>query len=242
MRQLPNTADLASLIASLDDHPDFQKLKHLAISAQRAQSCVADLSLAETSMEALAQASQVDAMRVTPFHLITIQHALVANAVVLYARATSTHSDGGERGSVSIGDRLAADQFVDHSILLDLRNKVIAHVHSEEAIDQNVWHRERMILREVEGAWLPGCVTRRMQVDEGIVGRLRRMIPVARDLVRETFYKRIYNVAAMLNEIGVEYDEFAKHPFDSVAFFGSHEAALHALTPGPGGSAMGMAR
>lgn len=242
MGPLPEVVDLASLISKLAGHPQHVKLAKMALASQRAQSCVADLSLAHNSLEALAQVDQLDRLVVTPWHLSTIQHALIANAAVLYVRATSTHSGGGERGSINITDRLSPDDLADHELLVALRNRVIAHVHSDEAIADNVWHAERMIMREEGAQWLPGCFTRRIQADAATVARLRRMVPIARHLVRATFLKRIDKLTQALNDFGLEADTFADHLFDAVGFFGSEDEASRALSPRPGGSAFGIVR
>lgn len=74
----------------------------------------------------------------------------MVNAVALYARATSTHSDGGERGSISIENRLSRTDLTDHRILIVLRNRAIAHVHPRGAS----W-RQRVASRknDFEGRW-----------------------------------------------------------------------------------------
>jgi hypothetical protein len=237
---LPRAADLWNILHDLHGHTDQRKLIKLAVQAQRAQSCVADLKLAETTCETLAQIEHCDLSAMTPLHRLALQHALVANAVVLYARATSTHSSGGERGSVSIDDRLQAGDLADHKMLVTLRNKVIAHVHAEEAIADNVWHRERMILRESGLAWRPGCVTRRMQIDQVTIAKLRKMIPIAYKLVRETYLKRLNSLTSLVNIDPPDLGLIEKHLFDAVAFFGSVKAAQHALSLGSGKSAAGL--
>jgi hypothetical protein len=194
--------------------------------------------MAQTCCEALGQLNKLDPLRITNIVLTTIQHSLVANAVVLYARATSTHSDNGERGSISIDSRLTETDLIDHRILIDLRNRVIAHVHADEAVGDSVWHQERMILR-ADG--LAGCATRRVQVDPGTVARLRRLIPLASNLVRDTFHKRIGRLTTALNEIGISISLLEQCPFDAIEFFGSEKGAKDGLSPGPGESALGIA-
>ena len=236
---VPAVADHGSLIDSLQGHPRYAELRGCADGARRAQSCAADLSSAQACCDALGQVDGLDPLCITPVSMFTIRHSLVSNAVVLYARATSTHSDGGERGCISIDNRLSESELIDHRILIDVRNRVIAHVHTDESVGDSVWHQERLI---VKADGLPGCATRRIQVDAATITRLRRMVPIANRLVRQTFHKRINRLTEAINEIHIPEALLRPHPFDAVKFFGDEAAAKEALSPGPGKSSFGLAK
>jgi len=239
---LPEVCDLQALIDSLDGDPGHAKLADLARRSRRAQSCHSDLALAATCCESYAQFTNVASSVMPQMHLNAVSHAILASAIILYARATSTSSKGGERGGISIEDRLETLQDLeDHKRIIDLRNRAIAHVHSEEALGTEIWHREKLILKSVgDGTWLPGCVTRRIQANPMAINLVRRMIPIAGRLVRATFLQRLRELAEALEALPETEGMIKAHLFDPISFFDSETSAKEALGVGLGGSAMGL--
>ena len=224
MTDLPKFADLEAMAAALGPIPQRAKLDNILKRLKRTQSCIADLSLAQHSCEALSQLGSIHTA-MPPVHRTAVEHALTANAIVLYARATSTNSNKGERGSVSINDRLSKEDKPDHEMILDLRDKVIAHVHPGEEVADSIWHHEKVFAVEDGQGWIPAAGTRRVQTEPATAKRLRKMIPLAQAILRVTYDRQIAALVDVLHQIGVEQSLFESHPLDPTTIFGSVEEA-----------------
>jgi hypothetical protein len=82
-----------------------------------------------------------------------IQGALFAQAIILYARAT-TSGDKGRSQSLAVSSALTRQQRLIHRDLVALRNKAIAHFDAEERQD---WHSDCLVLtKRDDGSWQYG--------------------------------------------------------------------------------------
>jgi hypothetical protein len=235
---LPRLADLTRVVRSLPKHAAKRKAVDIVRRMEITQSCIADLSLAEQNLQTLGLVHSVTEL--DGLHKTTIEHALLANACVLYARATATAGKMGSRGSVSIRDRLSDDEKTDHSHLVTLRNKALAHVHSNETLDESVWHQSRAFAVEEGPAWLPAAAVRRIQSEPKTFERLKRMIPKAIEIQREIYDRQIGNLINVLHEIGVPASAFEENLLDPTILFGSVEEARVALAGPRKGSRVGV--
>lgn len=236
---LPAFADLIALADALESDPNKTRIVDVIRRAGRAQSCRSDLELAKHCCEAIAQFMS-PSLVVTPVHLRTTRHALLMNAVLLYARATSTGKKRGERGSVTIEDRLPEELRDTHRHIVAIRDRVYAHVYSNEPIGDRVWHREVVYALCLGESWLPAAVTRRIQEDATALTDLRKLLPAADKLVRESFIRRINELAELLNQIPDLLPLLEDHRFDAVEFFGSAEEVRRVLASRRLGTAFGF--
>jgi len=234
-RELPRMVDLSAVANELERADPKNKLIAAVRNAGRAQSCIADVSLAQTTLEALAQLSgKADWAPV--IHRVAAEHALLANAVFLYARATDTGGRAGERGPTSIRNRLPADERVTHDWIVHIRNAALAHVRPNEPLSDELWHREIVFAVELQnGAWQPAAMTRRVQVNARLIVELRTLLQTAELLLKETYYRRIDYVASALERMTGAADLFPKHLLDPIEVFGSATEAARAIgSPRPG--------
>jgi hypothetical protein len=238
MSDLPRVADLKQVVRSLPKHAAKQKAVDIVRRMEVTQSCIADLSLAEQNLQTLGLVQSIEAL--DGLHKTTLEHALLANACVLYARATATAGKLGSRGSVSIKERLSDTEKVEHGHLVTLRNKALAHVHSNEAVDESVWHQSRAFAVEEGLAWLPAAAVRRIQSEPKTHERLQRLIPRAIEIQREIYDRQIGKLIDTLHEIGVPNSAFEDNLMNPTILFGSIEEASAALAGPRKGSRVGV--
>src|SRR5437868_13660630 len=103
-----NNLKLLDLLAWAKDVCDPNLRTKLVSNVQlaaKAQSCRADLVIAQHCCHAFDELSAKGAMLAFADRQ-TMASALLMQAALLYARATSTGGKGGERGSISVRDRL----------------------------------------------------------------------------------------------------------------------------------------
>ncbi len=235
---LPRVADLKQVVQSLPKSPVRKKAADIVRRMEITQSCIADLSLAEQNLQTLSlvhSAAGLDGL-----HKTTLENALLANACVLYARSTATAGKMGSRGSVSIRDRLSEEEKADHGHLVTLRNRALAHVHSNEAVDESVWHQSRAFVVEEGEAWLPAAAVRRIQSEPKTFDRLQRMVPKAIEIQREIYNRQIGKLIDVLHEIGVPNSAFEDNLLDPTLLFGSIDEAKAALAGPRRGSRVGV--
>lgn len=233
-------ADLSALAAQLEADGGDKKLANAIKNASRAQSCIADLTLAQQTMEALAQLS-ASGWIASPIHRLAAEHALLANTLMLYARATSVGAKLGERGHTSIRDRLNDADRRDHDQLIEIRSTAVAHVAPDHIIDGDLWHREAAFAVEmIDGRWVPAAMTRRVQTHGSCAQILRRLMPKAEQLLRDTYHKRLNYVTQALQALPQVGEKLASYPLDANDLFGSEEEAYAALSDPGRGRSVGM--
>ena len=229
MKTTGRVADLSMLADSIDVLSDKAGLAFAVRNASQAQSCISDLTLAQHSLEALAQLSDAD-WPASPTHRLATEHSLLSNAIILYARATAIGARKGERGRIDIRHSLTPEQQIDHDRVVNIRNLAVAHVRPNTVIDGDHWHRDVVFAVEaINGAWLSAAMTRRVQVHGELAACLRKLIPAAEKLLILTYEKRLNHVTERLQAtpgIGTYLED---NPLDLVAFFGSAEEGRRAL-------------
>lgn len=227
-QKFPAFTDLMAVADALENEPSKRRIADLIRRAGRAQSCRADLTLAQHCCEAIAQFSS-PSLAVTPTHMGAARHALLMNAILHYARATSTGQKMGERGSISIVDRLPDELKPTHRHVTELRDRAYAHVHTNELIGDRMWHRESVFAVRDDDGWQPAAITIRIQEDATALNDLRRLLPVANALLTASFHRRINELTAALNEVPDLLPVFEACQFDPVAMSGSPEAVRDIL-------------
>lgn len=223
---LPRVADLFTLSKSLSD-PKYNRLKRILRQAAVAQSCLSDLKQCLGFLVALEQWLAVPTVDGDPVCLA--RTSLLMSAVLLYARATGTAGNDGQRGSISIHQKLTLKQREDHDALIKIRNRALAHVYSDEAIDDGVWSKVHMMAVETTQGWLPGGATRTIQLSSPVIRRLNRALPIAIDLIEANAQDKMLKTAQEMNASPVPLAMFEEHRLDPVSVFGTLEAAQNAL-------------
>jgi hypothetical protein len=224
----PPFSDLSALALQLESSGKCPELRKKLRQAWRAQSCLADLTQSQECCEALRSILDRPRTADTPA-LLTTERALLTTAVILYARATSTSGQSGERGSIQLDrKKLTDDEWKNHNALLDIRNQVLAHVYSTRAVNSHEWHREMFFAVEVnDGAWKPASATNQTGFQAETLEYLESMLPLANKLLLGKFRK---NMAAVNDQIKqVPQSLLLEHRFDPVTVFGSIEAVRRLL-------------
>jgi hypothetical protein len=227
---LPLFTNLTLLAAELEKRSKNKQLRMSLKQAWRAQSCLGDLCQALDSCRILRDIVGRPGDQDTP-ELLTTQRALLSLAINLYARATSTNGQKGERGSIQLDrSKLSVAEWQDHQTLLNVRNQALAHVYSSQQLGNYQWHREMFFAVQLSnGSWKAASATNQIGFHMDTFERLERMIPVANKFVMEKFQKRMATVSAQINNNGVEQSEMLNHQFDPIATFGSKEAVARLI-------------
>ena len=227
----PPFVNLSSLAEQLEKTGKDRQLRMALKQAWRAQSCLGDLTQAKDSCSVLRNIIGRPRKSDTP-ELLTTERALLTMAVILYARATSTSGQKGERGSIQLDrSKLTKEQWADHQSLLDVRNQALAHVYSSQEVGSYLWHRELLFAVELKaGRWKTASATNQVSFHAATLERLERMLPIAHELIMERFQKRMLAISARLNEGGVQQSMMLAHQFDPVRAFGSEQAVRRLLT------------
>jgi hypothetical protein len=162
MSALPKFADARCMERLLSTDGKHTRLASVIRKASLAQSCAGDLAQALTCCEAL-QALLASPRKNGTLERGAVESSLLMNGILLYARATSTNSGKGERGSIHITAHLTPDQLSDHNILIKIRNRALAHVYSQGELDGVDWHTEKFFFVETDSGWKPAGVSKRVQ-------------------------------------------------------------------------------
>lgn len=230
--QWPPTIDLWSvrdqLLAAGLDRP----LADCIGRAGTSQSCLADLREAADSCDALSKLRKSPRGVGKPEREAT-EMALMATTCLLYARATSTSGQTGERGSIQVSKKLDPAQLEDHEAIVAVRNRAFAHVYPNAQVSGVARHRISVLLVEQEGGgWMPAAATNRVQYDRLLHERLIRQLPIALALVKAKCDKRLEQLSQLL---GKSLDDprvaeiVRSSKIDIVTFFGRPSAAAAAL-------------
>jgi hypothetical protein len=233
--------DLLAVAAVLEQRDPQSRLAAALRNAGRVQSCVADVRLARSTLEALSQLRKLGEWAPS-IPKLAAEHAMVANAVFLYARAAATGAKAGERGHTSIRQRFEPELKSKHDRVVAIRNSALAHVRPNEAITDELWHTEIIFaVEQPNGAWLPAAMTRRVQSNPRLEAELSELLAAAEPLLREMYIKRIDYAAKELSTAAHSLPLNLPVLLDPVAVFGSEAEALQALTGHrPGGRTSGV--
>ncbi|MEV5032082.1 hypothetical protein MRBLMC3_001276 [Sphingobium sp. LMC3-1-1.1] len=239
--EIPPLADLKLVAASLDGDARFEKLNAMIRSASVAQSCHSDLAEAAHTIEALEELLKSPRKKGSTVRSTT-ECALQFNAISLYTRATATAAKHGERGAIQVRGKLSPLAQIDHDIVVGARNRAIAHVYSEEAIGERIWHRDHLLVQKFDDGWVPLGYTNRVQVDRNMINRLTTLVPVAREIVNAAFQKRVKAIMNLMNDNVVPEAVFQAARVDPLLFYGSREEAMRAAHGRHLGQVHGFAR
>lgn len=228
---LPITVDLMKLGSSVEAKGGGHRLAKSLRTAWRAQSCLSDLRHAQGICDAIDTVSHlVDTLDTgTYFH---VRSGMLATAVVLYARATTSSSaKKSERGAVQLDSaRLTPEQLEDHEALVRVRNGAIGHVEGGVKIVGDFWHRDFLFAKrsglsnwDVSSASL--CIGFHDQTFE----ILKRQLPIASAQIEIKSRERIEGAMQVIRDLKLNDADLLKHQVDPVKWFGSVHAALLAL-------------
>jgi len=228
----PAFTDLAAVAEELASRGNV-KLRAILTQAWRAQSCLGDLRQANDCAGVLRDMLKRPNEQDTPA-LLTVERSLLANAIMLYARATSTNGDKGERGSIQLSEKkLTPEEWADHNAILDVRNQAMAHVYRSRKLSDHDWHRAVFFAVDAGGGqWKPASASNQTSFHAETFARLEKILPVALREVKAKFHERMEAVTKMVNS-DVKASGLRKHVFDPVAVFGTEEA-VRALLAGEG--------
>lgn len=225
---LPRFVDLEHLANELSGDTRYRRIATVIRKAALTQSCIADIAQAQSNVDALRPLLASSRGQGTIGRAAT-ENALLFQAVILYARATATSGQSGERGSISILEKLDDAQRIDHKSLVDLRNRAVAHVYSGEAVAGDVWHKQALYLVETDQGWKTASAVLRLQVSRDTLDRLDRILPVAHSLLLARFHKHTGKITDLMNEHGVSIATFDRCPFDAATFFGNEREVWKSL-------------
>jgi len=234
----PDFTDLRAIALALERDGKFKELRHTIESVWRAQSCNADLRQAADACDAL-RALRSSPRQRNSFPRATTENALLVTGVMLYARATGTSGQKGERGSIQLGEKnLTPEQWADHLALLEVRNRALAHVHRESLIADNLWHEDLVFAVDLaDRGWKPAVGSHRISFHIPTFERLLRQIPIAEGLLLRAFHKRMDAMTQMMTKVSVPLDLFLRFRFDPVKKFGGIDAVEQILAGIPVGHA-----
>jgi hypothetical protein len=234
----PPFSNLSALIGKLEKLGKYGELRNVLVTAWRAQSCLADLRQSQDCYDVLEGILKRPRSDDNP-ELLTTERALLMTAIMLYARATSTSGQRGERGSIQLErGKLTSEQWKNHQALVEVRNQALAHVYPSQQVGGFQWHREIVFaIERPSGMWEAASASNQVSYHKETVERLGRMLPVAKLIVKEKFQKRLAGVTSKINEASVPRDLFIQCQFDPVLTFGSEEAVQRVLAGKQGGEA-----
>lgn len=219
----PAFTNLTAVAEEIAGHGNV-KLRAVVTQAWRAQSCLGDLKQANDCMDVLRDMLKRPTEQDTPA-LLTVERSLMANAIMLYARATSTNGDKGERGSIQLSEKkLTSEEWLDHNAILDVRNQAMAHVYPSRKLSDHDWHRSIFFAVDSgQGRWKPASATNQTSFHADTFSKLERILPVALRELKAKFHERMDAVSKVVNA-DVKAATLLKHVFDPVAAFGTEDA------------------
>ncbi len=209
--KLPAFIDLRSLANVLVGQEPYRRVAAQLDRAAKAQSCVADLHLAQAQCEALSELIRSPRKKGALTRHAT-EGALLQMAVILYERATAAAAKRGERGSVSVVDQLT-----------------LAHVYPNEEIDGEIWQRDVLLAVERDRGWQPVAATQRLQFNRVAHERLQRQLPIMSALLANRYQRALSKGLELLNATPLLHAVFDSHRVDPVTVFGSEANARAAL-------------
>lgn len=226
--KLPKFSNLRNVANAIQGKAEYRRVGTAIEKLARAQSCIADLSEAIACCEAIEELRGSNIGRGT-FAYVATEAALLRTAVTLYERSTAAGAKQGERGSIQIAAHLNSEQLNDHETLVLLRQRSLVHVYMGEEIDGDIWHKGLLFAVEAGSAWRPAVASHRIQFHTPTFERLRRQLPVAKDIVFVKFQKRFDKLTTILHENPIPNAIFENNSLDPLKAFGSFEAVKSVL-------------
>lgn len=233
---LPATVNLIRLAASLEVRGVSRKLTGALRTAWRAQSCFADLRQAQGACGALDSLAPA-AASLEPGALLHIQSSVLATAILLYTRATTTSSSKrNERGSIHLDlAKLTPQQLDDHNTLVRVRNGALGHVEGGANIAGDYWHRDFLFAkRSGPSNWEVASASTSIGFHIATFEMLKRQLPIAAEQLEAKCRERIEGAMEAIRELKLSDVDFLRHQVNPVEWFGSFDVARMALSAGSG--------
>ena len=225
----PPFTDLLAVARKLESTSKSSKLRRYLDQAWRANSCLGDLQQTEDCCDVLR--GMVGRSKADDTHqILTTERALLANGLSLYARATSTSGQNGERGSIQLEHgSMTKGQWEDHRLVVDVRNQALSHVYDARPIGSQHWHRSSFFAVEASpGKWRPASASNQTTFNKAAFEALTRATPIAFEIVKQKFFKRMRSVMQELSETSCQ-ALLRECRFDPIDTFGSREAVQSVL-------------
>ena len=161
---------------------------------------------------------------------LTLESALIQNAIVLYARATKSTSR--ERAGFDIRSRLSTAEREAHGEICDLRDQAVAHFGSGGSY-KGQWKTETAIFQMEEDGFRLGVVARRVAFDRKLMERMDAQISRAREILAEAYRAHLDLLEKEFARILDTDMRFARrlrnYPLDLPAWLGSRKLAGEVL-------------
>ena len=228
--ELPQTIDLMKLASALE-RGGSRRVGGTLRSAWRAQSCVADLEQSQGICNALDNLEALSSA-LDPQALWQVRSGLLASAIMLYVRATSTAGSRKERGSIQLDtEKLRREQREDHEILIRLRNSAVGHVETSVNVGGYFWHRNFLFAKAVDsGGWQLASASTNIGFLFDTFERLKRQLPVAIALISEKADEWLKTAVEVLDSLKPDEVTLKRYEVDPLEYFGSLEVAILALS------------
>lgn len=229
MSTFPPFVDLRALQSKIGSFGPNSPLRRHVQRALTAQSCVADLSQARDYLALLHRLGTATQPPEAAAPMM-IETAMIVQVILLYCRATGGNNARGERGSMTIIEQLTPAQKEDHKNVLQVRNRALVHVYSNEALaDDVLWHSDVIFAVLADESWAAGVASHRIQFSPSLVARLDRLVPVAWDLLYHRFQDRMGQLTDFVNAATIDREDWVASFFDPVKRFGSEKAVQSVL-------------
>lgn len=222
---LPVFVDIQSLGEALEKEVGKTKLTKAIRLALLYQSCHADLRIAADGLRALLQLIPSPRKIGTPERMAT-ETALLMQSVILFVRATTGKGGMGQRGSINIVSKLDSGLQSAHKLILNVRNRALAHVYHGEKFGERIWSEQAILLMEKGDSFHPMATTRTAQVDQEVINSLGRLLPAATEIVSNGSRDYLNKVVESLNQQRIELSDMDAHKVDPTLFFGSPERVI----------------
>ena len=228
--ELPQTIDLMKLASALERDGN-RRVGRTLRSARRAQSCVADLQQSQGLCDALDNFETLSST-LDPEALWQVRSGLLASAIMLYVRATSTSGSPKERGSIQLdAKKLTREQREDHEILIRLRNSAVGHVETSAKIGGDFWHGDFLFAKAVDSSgWQLASASTNIGFLFDTFERLTRQLPVATNLIGEKASEWLKTAVEALDSVKPNEETLKRFEVDPLKYFGSLEVAILALS------------
>ncbi len=222
--------DLEAFAGSEFIRKKIPRLKAIVRKASNTQSCYADLHQAGDFFEALRKQPVVNSDFQSQGY-DAVASSLLTSAVIFYARATSTSGSKGERGSIDIRSELDGKEREDHSLIVAVRNKAIAHVYPDHDFEEIRWHRQKIFLATRGGGLRPASASNMISLNAHIARALDRQLPVAQKIVHEKFQNFMDKISDELRTSALPYDAYQPFIVDPKEYFQNEKVAAAIFDP-----------
>ncbi|MBN9452945.1 MAG: hypothetical protein J0I42_13435 [Bosea sp.] len=198
--------DLTSAVLLLAANPKAEGFIKAVRKFQSAVSVSTDLAEVRRSVE------ELQAMRDDVGDRSHLARALLTHAVVVYCRAS--HAKAIERYDVGVIGAYSPEQREAHKLIVNLRNKVIAHFGPGEN-----WNDERVLYLEQEHGDGITAVHYRTNSDSQVSDSLESLLDIAIPYVKSKESERAAEIDAELSRTPELFDVISRMPFNVEKFY-----------------------